>query len=148
MLFRSRVRTTIPEHKWYNLEPGRMKMDGKLALAYLRFRSDKDVDFGRTNRQRNFLVELLKQSMSMGKIFRAPFMVAAASEAIRTDLSIGEGIHLLRTLRGKNLQELPMAGLKATPRAVDGKAVVHLDMEYMQSVVAQYILRTEAQQQP
>ncbi len=57
-----------------NLTPGAKTLDGKDAMGYVRFRHDRESDFGRQERQKQFL------SSFKSAIFHHPFQLADVAE--------------------------------------------------------------------
>lgn len=73
-----------------DLQPGQQVLDGKHALAYVRWRGTPTADIGRIERQQKFLNTVLDQVMSAGTIFRLPQLLNEINQAVKTDFSLNE----------------------------------------------------------
>ncbi len=140
-----RIRTTKPT-RWVELEPGSYRMDGLLAMAYVRFRSDEEGDFGRMRRQREFLVALSKKMLSVWNAYRLPLLVHALTGAVRTDIPLTEGLRLAMDFRDLNIEQLQTVHLPGTCKVMDGKAFVLLDMEEKDRIVDEIIWEKTTQE--
>jgi len=84
----------------YPLKPGRQVLPGSLALAYARYRSDADGDFGRMRRQQQVLeaaLERLKDPRILAELtLEAPALVKQLQGSLITDISVGDALRLAR----------------------------------------------------
>ena len=75
--------------------PGCQDFDGKRALAYVRMRKqDPRGDFGRIDRQQEFMRVLMTKVTTIGFLLDIPTLVRtvnAVSKGVRTDKNLGEG---------------------------------------------------------
>lgn len=78
-----------------DLQPGLQKLDGKKALAYVRWRGTPTADIGRIERQQKFLNAVLDQLMSSGTIFKLPKLMGEINESVTTDFKLSELKHLV-----------------------------------------------------
>jgi LCP family protein required for cell wall assembly len=134
------VRKTFP-NDWVTLQPGIQRMDGTTTLAYLRFRSDSGHDPGRMARHREFFTTLAKQTLRARNLFRFPLILHAMSNAVRTDLTISEGLALANRMRTMDLGQIPMVALEGPFELIDGLAYYVIDMDHLKKTVSAYILR-------
>jgi polyisoprenyl-teichoic acid--peptidoglycan teichoic acid transferase len=79
---------------YIDLKKGEQELSGKQAVQYLRFRHDKEGDFGRIRRQQKFLNSLANKVMNSGKIFELPYLIKALHSNIKTDISIKQMVGL------------------------------------------------------
>lgn len=79
---------------WIDLQPGLQKLDGKTALAYVRFRHDALSDYTRTERQRNFLSALADKLKSTWSLIRLPALLDSIKPHVETNLGIEEMLKL------------------------------------------------------
>ena len=80
-------------HTWYgdiDLQPGFQHLDGKSALAYVRWRGTATADIGRIERQQKFLSTALDQLMTTGTILRLPQLIGTINTYVQTDFSLKE----------------------------------------------------------
>lgn len=95
--------------------PGEVKLDGTLALGYVRSRA-ADSDYRRMGRQRDLLERLAAQTSGTDVLRNFPQLAEIAKENVRTSLTPDEFAFLVDRLRsGTNIQE--SAGL--TPPLID-----------------------------
>ena len=76
-------------------QPGLQRLDGESALWYVRTRH-ADSDFGRARRQQQFLMGLRRQALQLNLLPKAPAILAALSDTIKTDLKPAEILGLAR----------------------------------------------------
>lgn len=111
---------------YVRLKAGSQILNGKEALAYVRFRSDAENDYGRQRRQREVIQAMLSR-LEQRDIRQVPQIIAgirALGPNLKTDLTILEIIRLaadFHSLRGKDVNTLE---IKSRPSKVKGKWVV------------------------
>lgn len=80
--------------KWYRqgivIRKGPQWLNGKEALAYVRFRGGPDADIGRTARQQKLLVSILNQVKQKENLDEIPGLAADLARNIETNLSFDE----------------------------------------------------------
>ncbi len=85
--------------------PGEVKLDGTLALGYVRSRA-ADSDYRRMGRQRDLLERLAAQTSGTDVLRNFPQLADIAKENVRTSLTPDEFAFLVDRLRsGTNIQE-------------------------------------------
>lgn len=102
---------------------GKIKMDGKLALNYVRYRHG-DSDFKRAERQQNFIKALAKQVLTVKALTKLPTLVNILNKNLETDMSKREMLSLggyLRTVKDKQIETITVPG---EPETVDGQSYV------------------------
>lgn len=82
-----------------DLQPGLQKLDGKQALAYVRWRGTATADIGRVERQQKFLNAVLDQVMSSGTIFKLPKLMTEINKSINTDFTMNELLALVEVYK-------------------------------------------------
>ncbi|HEY8489148.1 MAG TPA: LCP family protein [Thermaerobacter sp.] len=86
------------------LEKGRHTMDSQLALAYLRERyNDPDGDFGRADRQQQFLIDVAKQLKARMTLLDVPQTLAIINRYVETDMGLRDAVALARLAWGTDL---------------------------------------------
>ncbi|QIA26732.1 LCP family protein [Thermaerobacter sp. PB12/4term] len=79
------------------LEKGRHTMDSRLALAYLRERyNDPDGDFGRADRQQQFLIDVARQLKARMTLLDVPRTLAIINRYVETDMGLRDAVALAR----------------------------------------------------
>jgi LCP family protein required for cell wall assembly len=92
------------------LEAGPQHMDGRTALCYCRSRwSTGDLDRGQ--RQRQVLIALWEQALTLETLTQAPQLWATFGDAFQTDLTLGQAVQLARLARGIEAQDVRGASL-------------------------------------
>jgi LCP family protein required for cell wall assembly len=86
-----------------NLHRGFQHLDGKQALAYVRYRGGPTADIGRTKQQQNFLKALAKQMIQTKTILKLPELIPELTKNIHTNLSLGDMVYLANSAK-KSLQ--------------------------------------------
>jgi len=81
-----------------DLRPGRQRLDGTQAEAYVRFRHDRLGDIGRVQRQQAFIGALMGRLSSPAGLARAPYVIAALDRNTRTSLSRDDVANVLGAL--------------------------------------------------
>ena len=79
-----------------DLKKGQQHLDGKSALAYVRWRGTPTADIGRVERQQEFLKATADQMMSLGTITKLPKIFDTLSDHVDTDLSKKEIFSLMK----------------------------------------------------
>jgi polyisoprenyl-teichoic acid--peptidoglycan teichoic acid transferase len=80
-----------------HFEQGPLKLDGELALKYVRMRyEDPQGDFGRQNRQKQVLQSAMDKAFSLQSIFQLQSMLEIIGENVETNVTLGEMIKLNR----------------------------------------------------
>lgn len=80
------------------LHPGKQTLNGKELLGYVRFRQDKDSDYGRVKRQQEIISKLKDEAVSLHSLVKLPKLLGIADPYIDTNvdnktiLSIGKGL--------------------------------------------------------
>lgn len=72
-----------------DIKPGLQHMDGKTAIQYVRYRG-KTGDIGRIERQQKFLKAVMDRVSSPAVLMKIPAVISQVSEAVETDLSMGD----------------------------------------------------------
>jgi LCP family protein required for cell wall assembly len=101
-----------------DLEPGRHRMDGRLALAYVRTRWATS-DYDRMKRQRCVIAALVEEA-SVPKLLRGfPRIASTIKKYVQTDLPLRALPDLIELLPGLKRQGIVAVGF-APPRFADG----------------------------
>lgn len=118
------------EYAGIDLSAGCVTMDGPTALGYVRSRhADDSGDFGRIERQQQFLNTVLDEAVSMGtvvnpaRLFR---LVNSAAKAVETDEGLGlrEMNRLAYSLRNLDAEAMDVYTVPGRNRRIDGAWLV------------------------
>lgn len=71
-----------------NLSAGLQTLDGSKALQFVRYRSTAENDFGRVNRQKDFLIAAMKQVMAKFSVSQIQEYIEVFNENVKTNMSV------------------------------------------------------------
>ncbi len=91
-----------------NLKKGPQYLNGKQALAYVRYRGGPTADIGRTENQQRFIKALAAEMLQTKTILRLPQLIPELYENVSTNIPLPDMIHL-----GKMTQDLDMGNIIA-----------------------------------
>lgn len=111
-------------HSNINLYPGLQRLNGDQALAYVRFRHDREGDFGRIRRQQQFLKALQDELLKSSSIPKYPRIANIIAENVETDLSVGDFLYLARFYSGLGKVDIQSIMLPGTPKTINGASYV------------------------
>ncbi|MDO8914781.1 MAG: LCP family protein [Coriobacteriia bacterium] len=110
------------------IKKGYQKLDGVHALTFVRARhSFADGDFSRVKNQQLFIKALVKQGLSLSAVVNAPKIIAAVSDNISTDLTVGQLAELAAQFKGMKDADLDSATVPSKNGFIDGIAYVIID---------------------
>jgi len=119
-----------------HLKQGVQKLDPAQAMGYIRFRHDADSDFGRARRQQQMLKALAAEALKPANLLKLPQVIAAAYNAVRTDLSNSQVLQLGLLVKNWNAGSITS---EPEPAGEDywheGVAYLKLDMAAVRSQV-------------
>jgi polyisoprenyl-teichoic acid--peptidoglycan teichoic acid transferase len=118
-----------PRYRMY-IPKGRQRMDGELALNYVRYRHG-DSDFERAKRQQNFLRALAANTLTIGSVSKLPRLVEVFDRNVATDLSKAEMLALGKFLREVPEDRLETATLEGTTTTIDEISYVELSRAFI-----------------
>lgn len=112
-----------------DFQPGCQQMDGQAALAYVRSRSGAGSDFGRIDRQQNFLRSVLDELVSRQVLLDVPRLfqlIEDIASNVTTDdrLRLSQMFSLAEQLRGLASGKIPMTNVPGYIQTVGGKSYV------------------------
>jgi LCP family protein required for cell wall assembly len=119
-----------------DLDPGYQLLNGYTALDYVRFRHDRNADFGRMERQQRFLNALRQQAMGWDLGIKLPRLVGAFFDYVTTDLTTNEFIKLAWwgiKLPGSRIRQVSVRGMNSLNQGV---TLVYWEPEDMQAAVS------------
>ena len=124
-----------------NLSKGENVLDGRNAVAYLRFRHDALGDIGRTQRQQWFLRGLLEKLQTPQAIVKIPEVLNVASTYVKTDLSLYELSQYAALAKSFDISKIEVATLPGGPNKKGHTSYWILDPEKTQEVVNRLVYR-------
>lgn len=85
-----------------DIKKGFQHLDGITAGKYVRFRTDELGDIGRVQRQQKFVRTLAEQHLSLNTLGKIPDIAKALDTYIQTDMSMGDIVKMINTVKGLN----------------------------------------------
>ena len=132
------IEVDVPKKMSYGigmtLQPGKQVLHGDRLLGYVRFRHDRESDFGRVRRQQEIFSELQKEAMSIGNIAQLPKLWGLVDPYIETNIpngvifSLGKDF-LLGSVKETKSFRLPIDGSFTNKDDPTYGAVLDLDLE-------------------
>ena len=122
-----------------DLYPGYQLLDGTDALDYVRFRHDRNMDFGRMERQQRFMTALREQAMGWDLPFKLPGLISALFSNTTTDLDANEILRLTKWgigLDGESIRGITLRGRTPT---INGASYVVVTEDQLAHAVDQLL---------
>jgi LCP family protein required for cell wall assembly len=123
-----------------NLYPGMQHLDGTQAMGYVRFRHDAVGDFGRVERQRQFMRVVAKKLLSPEHVASLPKVYKVFLETVNTNLSLRDMTALKRVVENTDPDAVRSATLPGTPTNVGGADVIVPDPTEVREMVDRVLL--------
>mgnify|MGYP000995260604 CR=1 FL=1 len=121
------------------LQPGEQKLNGVQALAYVRYRSDSEADFGRMRRQQQFIKALADETLQAKSILKLPKLMEQIATFVRTDMTITQALNFAQRATSLNMEEINSLTLEGSGRMIDGVSYVLLDEESLSETINSYL---------
>lgn len=142
------IEVNVPKKMSYGigmtLEPGKQVLHGDKLLGYVRFRHDRESDFGRVRRQQEVFGKLEKEAVNIGNIARLPKILGLVDPYVETNLpngvifSVGKDFLLGDTKETKSFR-LPVDGSFTNKTVPTYGAVLDLDLEKNKEALQQFL---------
>ncbi len=126
-----------------DFEPGLQQIDGKQALQYVRFRNDKESDFGRVHRQQQVLSILKDDFLTFSGVTKLPQLLGSIEPYIQTNieskkiLDYGRNF-FLNPIENVETLTIPVEGSFENSRYSHAGAVLELDIEKNKQAIRQF----------
>lgn len=91
--------TTFTQGEFSFVEGQPIHINGEGALAYVRNRYDSGGDYGRQGRQREVIMAIIKQAVSIDSLLNAPKIMSTLSENIDTNYNVTDLLALFNQYR-------------------------------------------------
>ncbi len=124
----------------YKIKDGLQTLDGNQALFYARYRKTSGGDLDRIKRQQQLVAALRSQALDWNTVKEVPRILKVAERNVRTDLGLGQGVSLGRTLirRGPNAS-MTSQQLEGNPKTLEnGDQVLVPDGEANDPILDQF----------
>ncbi len=123
-----------------DLQPGMQHLNGTQAMGFVRFRHDAIGDFGRVQRQRQFMGAVMGKLFSPQNATQIPGMVRTFLTTVETDLSAADLMSLKRIMEQGSPEGFRTATLPAVPVRVGRASMLDLDPVKVREVVNEVLL--------
>ena len=118
-----------------NLYPGKQLLDGKKALAYVRWRLDPLGDLGRIKRQQKFFGAIAEKGTKISSLARVPEVISIISDNLKTDLSVTKMISFAKSFYSIKKEDLQTVMLPGVPKMLNGGSYVIPDEEMVSEII-------------
>ncbi|MEI7884599.1 MAG: LCP family protein [Clostridia bacterium] len=121
-----------------DLQAGLQTLNGKDALAYVRFRNDALADIGRIQRQQKFLAILSDKLKDVGIIFKLPSLVGQAFDMTKTNMSVLDLLGLANAMKSLTTGGIEMEMVPGVPAERNAQSVWLPDNVRVAEIVAYF----------
>ena len=133
------VNVDVPARMYKPLEaidllPGYQTLDGADALAFVRWRGDGTGDYGRIERQQQFIAALTEKIKSMS-MSQALNVVSAVMDSIETDMSVRQMTSYGTTVLGMGTESIKTYSFVGSELWLNGVNYVEPDMTAIADIV-------------
>lgn len=119
-----------------NLYPGLQRLDGRNALAYVRFRYYPNGDIDRTEHQRRFLMALAQEVMQPRTLTRLPQLLPIVFQHVHTNLSLSQVLELAALAPKVDLSQVSAATLPGSFLDLPGASYWMVDSRKARELVS------------
>ncbi len=135
------------------LRPGYQLLDGQNALRFCRTRHDRNIDFGRMQRQQRFLSAVREQAMGWNLAFKLPSLIRSTFDSVDTDLTANEILRLAWWAVKLDGSRMKMTTLITSTGTLDGISFVLATDKQIASAVNDFLtppraVEADAQTEP
>jgi LCP family protein required for cell wall assembly len=123
-----------------HLKQGSQSLTGAQVEGYMRFRHDREGDFGRMRRQQQTVKAILAKLQSPAVALRVPRLIDAFSQSVETNLTRDQILALARMFHQVRPEEVVSDTIPGRNEMLDGVAYVEPDME-RQKLLVNWLLR-------
>jgi LCP family protein required for cell wall assembly len=121
---------------YIDLHPGVQKLNGKLAIQYVRYR-DEEGDIGRVSRQQKFLKALLQEVSKPQVITKLPDLIKEFAAAVKTDMPTKEMVALVPVINEAAKVGLHTEWVSGTPCWIQDVSYWLPDIKELRAKVAE-----------
>jgi len=127
------------QNLYVDLKPGMQTLNGRDSLSYLRYRHDREGDFGRITRQQKFVGALTKKMMQGGTFFSYPKLMLKFLSYLQTNLNTKEVLGFVLSMKKiYELGQIDMDSLRGNPISMDGVFYLQPVDSEVQEAVSKY----------
>lgn len=89
-----------------NIKKGYQHLDGKEALAFVRYRGGPTADIGRTENQQRFIRALAKEMLQTKTILRLPQLIPSLYQHVRTNIPLQDMVYLANMVQKLDMENI------------------------------------------
>jgi len=131
--------TAVTGYSSIDIPAGYQRLDGRDALAFVRYRHDQLGDWGRMQRQQMFLRELRRQALRWGNVFKFPKLISIVGHNTISDISsVKQLLSLVQLTLGVNTSHIYQTHLVGEPIVVGGADELQASSAEVAAVVDQF----------
>lgn len=125
---------------YVDLEPGRQRLSGRDAVAYVRYREEVEGDFGRIRRQQKFIRALADEIKLKKNILKSTGLIFELLSNVDTNLNIREIVGLAGGMRGAyELGRIEMTSIPGNDIMIEGVYYWRPDKYALQKIIREYL---------
>ncbi len=113
---------------------GKQHMSGEVALNYVRYRHG-DSDFGRADRQQNFLRALIANTLRLKSIFKLPKLIGIIDKNVGTDMSRRKMLSVANFVGRAPKQKIETITLPGASKSINGISYVEPDRQSIDRIL-------------
>ena len=118
----------------YNFQKGvTTRMDGEMVLSYIRNRYDSGGDYGRQDRARQVVLEIIRSGVELDSLLNYQDILDSISGNVKMDLSYDEIIHIA-TNNSSAIRDIEEFQLQGSGEMIDGVYYEILHSESLQAI--------------
>jgi len=133
------------------LYPGKQKLHGKELLGYVRFRHDRESDFGRVRRQQEVIGKLKEEAISVSSIVKLPKLLGTMDPYLDSNvpnmtlLSIGTDFVTKQAGKIESLR-IPVDGSYEDARYENAGSVLKIDLDKNKEAMQDFLSQKSSDQ--
>lgn len=122
-----------------DLYPGLQRLDGRNALAYVRFRHYPNGDVDRTEHQRRFLLALAQEVMQPRTLTRLPQLLPVVLQHVHTNLTLSQVLELAALAPQVDLSQVTAMTLPGSFLDLPGVSYWMVDAKKVRETVSTFL---------
>lgn len=116
------------------IEKGENNLDGEKALEYVRFRHDKDGDFGRIKRQQEVIISLANKFINPKNIGKLLNVINIIKKNVYTDINWIEIVPMIWNVKDINSLTIEQITLKTKSKKIRGTWFELIDQDHLKEL--------------
>jgi LCP family protein required for cell wall assembly len=130
---------------YINLWPGTQRLNGKNAVAYVRFRHDGEGDLGRMHRQQQFLSAIATELMNRNNLFKSPRLFLQLLSMLNSNLSSRQMLGTALAIRGAyECNQVQMTSIPGQDEIINGIYYYKPNAEAVSKITEKFLMQKTA----